>query len=105
MKKRQAKKIVSKQKTGATTFRWASVVRAFRRLGKRAPAREVVGKVEQAVEDVKEAVEEVAEAAEAVEEVVDLAKLKVAELKAMAKSKGIPGYSGMKKADLIKALS
>jgi large subunit ribosomal protein L21 len=35
----------------------------------------------------------------------DLSKLTVAELKEMAKAKGIEGLSGMKKADLIAALS
>lgn len=38
------------------------------------------------------------------EEVVDLSKLTVAELKEMAKAKGIEGISTMKKADLIAAL-
>ena len=35
----------------------------------------------------------------------DLSSLTVAELKAMAKEKGLSGYSALKKADLIKALS
>ena len=54
---------------------------------------------------VKNTVEEVVVvAAPVAEEVADLESLKVAELRELAKEKGISGYSTMKKAELIEAL-
>ena len=55
--------------------------------------------VEEVVAPVVEATVEVAQ-----EEVVDLESLKVAELRELAKNKGVAGYGTMKKAELIEAL-
>ena len=54
-------------------------------------------------EETVETVEEVV-APVVAEEALDLESLKVADLRELAKNKGIAGYSTMKKAELIEAL-
>lgn len=105
MKKRQAKKIVKHHEKGGSNSPWASIVKAFRRLGKKVPDSPVKKAVEEVAAEVGDAHQAVEEAITQTHEAVDLTKMKVAELKAMAKDRGIKGFSSMKKADLIAILS
>lgn len=69
---------------------------------KAAAAKEAVAPVEAPKKEAPKKEKAVKAAAEAIE---DFSGMTVADLKAMAKEKGISGYSSMKKAELLKALT
>lgn len=67
--------------------------------------KEAKAEVKTSKKEVKEEKKETKKAAPKKEESSDISKLTVAELKKMAKEKGIEGYTSMKKAELLEKLA
>jgi len=104
--------------TSKKTPWWKVVKKSKPRKNRRLPkiARQVAAKAKEAVEvvevaaekitaEVHETIEAVEEVVDHVEEVVDLASMTVTQLKDLCKERGLTGYSGLKKADLVDLLS
>ena len=87
------------------TAKGAKKVAAKSETKKEAPVEKAPAKKAAPKAEAPKAKVEKAKAAPAAKEAIDLSKKTVAELKEMAKAKGISGISSMKKADLIEALN
>jgi|7_EtaG_2_1085326.scaffolds.fasta_scaffold16545_2 hypothetical protein len=100
MRLRVAKKIIKffLHSPEQTTHPWDRVARAFRKASEPVPDRPEPAPKPQASPEPPKAPEKAPEPS------VDLSSMKVAELRALAKGKGLSGYSKLKKADLISAL-
>jgi large subunit ribosomal protein L21 len=92
-KRRKGYRVKNGHRQALTEIQIESIVASGAKPAKAAKAEKPAAKAEAKTVEVKE------------ESTQDLSKLTVAELKDMAKAKGIEGISSMKKADLIAALS
>jgi len=92
-KRRKGYRVKNGHRQALTEIQIESIVASGAKPAKAAKAEKPAAKAEVKTAEVKE------------EATQDLSKLTVAELKEMAKAKGIEGLSAMKKADLIAALS
>lgn len=93
MNRRTADKIVKMYDAGHRVHKSDSVHVAFRKMGLPLPEPDTAPVVAEAVNTVNPTDD------------INFKGMKVAELKSIAKERGVSGYSSMKKADLIDALS